>query len=62
MISTTRKLLASLSRRGVQRLSHRCIRILGIESSCDDTGVAIVNDNKDILGESLHSQGAIHRE
>ena len=30
--------------------------VLGIESSCDDTGVAIVNDKKEILGEALQSQ------
>lgn len=30
--------------------------ILGIESSCDDTGAAIVTDKKEILGEALQSQ------
>ena len=30
--------------------------VLGIESSCDDTGVALVDDNKNILGEALQSQ------
>ena len=30
--------------------------VLGIESSCDDTGAAIVSDNKEILGEALQSQ------
>lgn len=34
--------------------------ILGIESSCDDTGAAIVNRNGVILGESLHSQHKQH--
>jgi len=30
--------------------------VLGIESSCDDTGAAIVTDKKEILGEALQSQ------
>ena len=30
--------------------------VLGIESSCDDTGAAIVTDSKEILGEALLSQ------
>ena len=30
--------------------------VLGIESSCDDTGAAVVTDNKEILGEALQSQ------
>ena len=30
--------------------------VLGIESSCDDTGVAIVTSDKEILGEALQSQ------
>lgn len=30
--------------------------VLGIETSCDDTGAAVVNDEGLILGEALHSQ------
>ena len=30
--------------------------VLGVESSCDDTGAAIVTDQKEILGEALQSQ------
>ncbi|MDR1025874.1 MAG: tRNA (adenosine(37)-N6)-threonylcarbamoyltransferase complex transferase subunit TsaD [Lactobacillus sp.] len=30
--------------------------VLGIESSCDETAAAIINDKKEILGESLLSQ------
>lgn len=30
--------------------------ILGIESSCDDTGCAIVDSNGQVLGESVSSQ------
>ena len=34
--------------------------VLGIESSCDDTGVAVVNGNGQILGEALAGQVDIH--
>lgn len=34
--------------------------ILGIETSCDDTGAAILDRNGTILGESLHSQQNLH--
>lgn len=34
--------------------------ILGIESSCDDTGVAVVTSSGRVLGESLASQADIH--
>lgn len=34
--------------------------ILGIETSCDDTGCGIVDTQGNILGESLHSQHLVH--
>ena len=36
--------------------------VLGIESSCDDTGAAVVRSDGVILGESLASQNEIHEE
>lgn len=36
--------------------------ILGFESSCDETGVAVVCTERGLLAHSLHSQIAIHRE
>ena len=36
--------------------------VLGIETSCDETAVAIVDENKNILSHSLNSQIEIHRE
>lgn len=38
----------------------RPIKILGVETSCDDTGIAIVDNTGVILGESLHSQTPTH--
>ncbi|XP_029386606.1 tRNA N6-adenosine threonylcarbamoyltransferase, mitochondrial [Echeneis naucrates] len=38
-----------------------CSRVvLGIETSCDDTGAAVVNEKGVILGEALHSQKEVH--
>lgn len=34
--------------------------VLGIETSCDDTGAAVVGETGEILGESLHSQKDVH--
>lgn len=36
--------------------------ILGIETSCDDTGAAIVDSKGNVLGEALHSQLQTHLE
>lgn len=34
--------------------------VLGIETSCDDTGAAVVNDEGIVLGEALNSQKEFH--
>ncbi|KAL5006714.1 hypothetical protein ScPMuIL_015520 [Solemya velum] len=36
--------------------------VLGIETSCDDTGAAVVDSKANILGESLNSQTSTHVE
>ena len=36
--------------------------ILGYESSCDETGVAVVCTERGLLAHSLHSQVAMHRD
>ncbi len=36
--------------------------VLGIESSCDETGVALYDTDKGLLAHRLHSQVAMHRE
>lgn len=38
------------------------MRILGIETSCDETGVAIYDDRQGILAERLYSQISLHKE
>ena len=36
------------------------MRVLGIETSCDETGIAIYDDNIGIIANKLHSQTKIH--
>ncbi|CAK1604153.1 unnamed protein product [Parnassius mnemosyne] len=51
------------SRRKLLLLSKRKYSedlILGLETSCDDTGCAIVNNKGELLSESLHSQNLMH--
>jgi len=38
------------------------MKVLGIESSCDETGVAIYDTEKGLLSEALYSQVAMHAE
>lgn len=38
------------------------MRVLGIESSCDETGVALYSSKDRLLAQALHSQVATHRE
>lgn len=38
----------------------RTCNILGIETSCDDTGCAIINDRGELLSDSIHSQHLLH--
>ncbi len=38
------------------------VRILGIESSCDETAAAVVVDGREILSSVVSSQTDIHRE
>ena len=38
------------------------MRVLGIETSCDETGVAVYDTARGLLGHAVHSQSAIHAE
>lgn len=38
------------------------MRVLGIETSCDETGVAIYDSEAGLLGHTLYSQVAVHAE
>ena len=59
------RILESVGRLTATRLLYatpRVTRVLGIESSCDDTGAAVVDDCGNTLGDAIFSQGHIHRE
>lgn len=38
------------------------MKVLGIETSCDDTGIAIYDDRQGLLAEALYSQIALHAD
>ncbi|MDR2636761.1 MAG: tRNA (adenosine(37)-N6)-threonylcarbamoyltransferase complex transferase subunit TsaD [Zoogloeaceae bacterium] len=38
------------------------MRVLGIESSCDETGLAIYDSDRGLLAHALHSQVALHAD
>ncbi|KAM8934166.1 tRNA N6-adenosine threonylcarbamoyltransferase, mitochondrial [Pelodytes ibericus] len=45
---------------GIRPGSLFLYQVLGIETSCDDTGAAVVDENGRVLGEALHSQKEVH--
>uniref|UniRef100_A0A4W4HLS1 N(6)-L-threonylcarbamoyladenine synthase n=1 Tax=Electrophorus electricus TaxID=8005 RepID=A0A4W4HLS1_ELEEL len=49
-----------LSRRVACALRSPARVVLGIETSCDETGAAVMDETGRILGETLHSQKEIH--
>ncbi|HHH47919.1 MAG TPA: tRNA (adenosine(37)-N6)-threonylcarbamoyltransferase complex transferase subunit TsaD, partial [Gammaproteobacteria bacterium] len=38
------------------------MRVLGIETSCDETGVALYDSDRGLLADALYSQVALHAE
>src|SRR5688572_21040780 len=36
--------------------------VLGIETSCDETGVALYHGERGLLGHALHSQASLHAD
>lgn len=54
--------IRSLYSLSYRRFSHSRRLVLGIESSCDDTGAAVVDENGVVLGEGYESQMKIHLE
>lgn len=38
------------------------MRVLGIETSCDETGVAVYDGERGLLGHAVHSQVALHAQ
>lgn len=38
----------------------KCLKVLGIETSCDETGIAVYDSDEGLLGDALYSQIEIH--
>ena len=36
------------------------MKVLGIETSCDETGVALYDTERGLLGDAVHTQMAMH--
>jgi N6-L-threonylcarbamoyladenine synthase len=36
------------------------VYVLGIETSCDDTGAAVVDEVGNVIGEAIHNQTKTH--
>jgi hypothetical protein len=49
---------------GVWSLEAVCdgMRVLGIETSCDETGIALYDTERGLLADALYSQVAVHAE
>jgi N6-L-threonylcarbamoyladenine synthase len=45
-----------------QKAENLGMIVLGLESSCDETGVALYDSDRGLLGHRLHSQAAVHAE
>lgn len=66
--NTEREILVTNEKKckGLAHNSHNIdnidMRIIGIESSCDETGVAIYDSQHGLLAHTLHSQVALHAE
>lgn len=42
-------------------MSNKSIKILAIESSCDETSIAVVEDGKNVLSNAIYTQIEIHK-
>jgi N6-L-threonylcarbamoyladenine synthase len=47
---------------GASHLTNPLMLVLGIESSCDETGLALYDTQRGLLGHALHSQVKMHEE
>lgn len=51
----------SMRTRQVKKTFTSKMKVLGIESSCDETGVALIDSEKGILAHAIHTQIDMHR-
>jgi N6-L-threonylcarbamoyladenine synthase len=57
-----RSLIKTITQTSHFKKEFRLMKILGIETSCDETAVAIVDDQKNILAHALNSQIELHKK
>ena len=43
-------------------VAHQPLIVLGLETSCDETGVALLDSERGVLAHALHSQVEMHRD
>ncbi|KAG7176235.1 probable tRNA N6-adenosine threonylcarbamoyltransferase, mitochondrial isoform X2 [Homarus americanus] len=60
LFHTSLPLLKEVVEGGLGGDPYRRQVVLGIETSCDDTGAAVVADSGEVLGEALHNQQSVH--
>ena len=56
-----RFLLASARLRESTGVWREDVVVLGVETSCDDTGVAVIRGDGHVMGEALQSQTEVHK-
>lgn len=59
-LTRDRTLPTRIYRNLTTRVPKNPFNVLGIETSCDDTGVAIVNSSRQIISESIQLQHDLH--
>jgi N6-L-threonylcarbamoyladenine synthase len=47
---------------GGARRNAQTMIVLGLETSCDETGVALLDSERGLLAQALHSQADMHRD
>lgn len=50
------------TRLSLREITFRSMKVLGIESSCDETGIAIYDSERGLLADALYSQVEIHQQ
>jgi N6-L-threonylcarbamoyladenine synthase len=59
LVEFGKRVLYQASRHFARRIS---VLVLGIETSCDETGIALHDDRRGLLGHALHSQARLHAD
>jgi len=55
-------LISNINQKSIVQKCWSLMLVLGIESSCDETGIALYDSERGLLGHTLHSQVELHAE